>query len=97
MSESSRDFSWMRVVLATLFRDVTTERAVELLRDPDARDRLRAELNENELDRGRLGRIPDADYGDNLLQAILALRVKFPIEDATAKLETNIAMRERRR
>lgn len=97
MSEPSRDFSWMRVVLVMLFRDLTTEQAVEALRDATARDRLRAELNENELDRGRLGRIPDGDYGDNLLQAILALRVKFPIEDATAKLETNIAMRERRR
>lgn len=97
MSESSRDFSWMRVVLAMLFRDLKTEQAVEALRDATARDRLRAELNDNELDRGRLGRIPDGDYGDNLLQAILALRVKFPIEDATAKLETNIAMRERRR
>jgi hypothetical protein len=87
----------MRVVLAALFRDLATEQAVEFLRDSESRDRLRAGLNERELDGGRLGQIPAGDYGDNLLQAILALRVKFPIEEATVKLETNIAMRERRR
>ena len=87
----------MRLVLAALFRDVTDGEAFAFLRDPEARNRLRAELNAGELANGRLGRIPDGDYGDNLLQAILALRIKFPIEEATTKLETNIAMRERRR
>lgn len=97
MSEPPRDFSWMRVVLAALFRDFTTEQAVEFLRDSKSRDRLRADLDDRALDGGRLGHIPRGEYGDNLLQAILALRVKFPIEEASAKLETNIAMRERRR
>jgi hypothetical protein len=83
-------------VLAALFRDVSDGDAFASLRDPEARQRLRVELNEHELASGRLGRIPDGDYGDNLLQAILALRIKFPVEEATAKLETNIAMRERR-
>jgi hypothetical protein len=86
----------MRMVLAALFRELTSEEAVEALRDADARDRLRADLNCNVLGEGRLGRIPEGDYGDNLLQAMLALRIKFPVEEATAKLETNIAMRERR-
>lgn len=86
----------MRLVLAALFRDVSDGDVFACLRDSSVRQRLRADLNEHELANGRLGRIPDGDYGDNLLQAILALRIKFPIEEATAKLETNIAMRERR-
>jgi hypothetical protein len=86
----------MRVVLVALFRDHEPAEALEFLRDADARERLRADLNADALDGGRLGRVPEGEYGDNLLQAILALRVKFPVEEATAKLETNIAMRERR-
>lgn len=93
----SRDFGWMRVVLDALFLedDVSTSRRA--LTDPADRDALRARLNAEALADGRLGRIPEGDYGDNLLQAILALRVKFPRADAFEKLELNIRMREQRR
>lgn len=97
MAGPSRDFSWMRLVLSVLFRDVSDGDVFMYLRDAESRSVLRANLNAGELAGGRLGQIPDGDYGDNLLQAILSLRVKFPIAEATEKLETNIAMRERRR
>jgi hypothetical protein len=97
MTGASRDFSWMRLVLAALYRDSSDGDIFMFLRDASARDALRGRLNTVDLASGRLGQIPDGDYGDNLLQAILALRVKFPEAEATAKLETNIAMRERRR
>ena len=97
MATTGRDFSWMRLVLAALFRDVSDGDVFMYLRDAQSREVLRARLNADALAGGRLGQIPEGDYGDNLLQAILALRVKFPEGQATAKLETNIAMRERRR
>jgi hypothetical protein len=97
MPAASRDFSWMRLVLAALFREVSDGDVFMYLRDAQSREVLRTNLNAIELAGGRLGHIPEGDYGDNLLQAILALRVKFPEDEATAKLETNIAMRERRR
>ena len=97
MSGASRDFSWMRLVLAALYRNSSDGDVFLLLRDANSREALRARLNSVDLASGRLGQIPDGDYGDNLLQAILALRVKFSEDEATAKLETNIAMRARRR
>jgi len=96
MPGASRDFGWMRLVLAALYRDSADGDVFMFLRDADSRDALRVRLNAVDLASGRLGKIPPGDYGDNLLQAILALRVKFPQEQATAKLEANIAMRERR-
>jgi hypothetical protein len=38
----------------------------------------------------------ETDEGANLFVAVLALRVKFPREDALAKVRLNIAMREGR-
>ena len=97
MSGASRDFGWMRLVLAALYRDCADGEVFLFLRDASAREALRGRLNAVYLASGRLGQIPSGDYGDNLLQAILALRIKFPQDEATAKLETNIAMRERRK
>jgi hypothetical protein len=87
-------YDWMRATLIALFDDVTTEAAVESLRDPATRTQLRARLNQRLTTSGE-GSIPAGDRGDNLLQAMLALRVKFPRDEAIAKLEINISMRER--
>lgn len=93
----SRNFGWMRVVLDALFLEDDASASRRASTDPADRDALRARLNAEALSDGRLGRIPEGDYGDNLLQAILALRVKFSRADAFEKLELNIRMREQRR
>jgi hypothetical protein len=90
------DFSWMRAVLASLFDDVPNDRAIEAIRSGDALLLLREELDDRLSSGGRPGIIPTGDYGDNLLMALLALRTKFSREEAAAKLEMNISMRERR-
>lgn len=89
------DFSWMRVVMRTLFDDYTREQALAAISSEPTREQLRATL-QSELSTGRLGSIPTGEYGDNLLQALLALRVKFPEAEAFEKLEVNIALRDRR-
>ncbi len=86
---------WMRVALAVLFDDHSLDDARRFLHDPGARSALRAEVDRRLAGAGRAQRVPPGDRGDNLLQAILALRVKFPRDEATAKLELNIALRER--
>jgi hypothetical protein len=87
------DYSWMRVVLAVLYDEYTPQAATDCIRDPAKLEELRFHLNDK-LDALENGPIPPGDRGDNLLQAILALRIKFPREEAVAKLEQNIAMRQ---
>lgn len=93
---TSVDFSWMRVVMRSLFdeRSITDARAA--IDSPIELDKLRSDLQERVLASGRLGRIPAGDFGDNLLLAMLALRTKFDEREAFDKLEVNIAMREKR-
>ncbi|MBX3071436.1 MAG: hypothetical protein KF883_13105 [Thermomicrobiales bacterium] len=38
--------------------------------------------------------IPTGTRGDNLILALVALRLKFPREEAEAKLEKNLALRQ---
>jgi hypothetical protein len=40
--------------------------------------------------------IPDGQYADNLLQGLLALRMKFDRAEAIQKLELNLSMRSGR-
>lgn len=93
---TSIDFSWMRVVLRSLFDESTPDTARAAITSPDALAELRRDLEMRVLSDGRLGRIPAGEFGDNLLMALIALRLKFPLEEAFEKLEINIAMRERR-
>ncbi len=87
-------FDWMRTVLRALYErpDDDIRRA---LSDDSARAALRDQLNALDLDNGTLGAIPPDQYGDNLLQGLLALRTKFDQETASAKLELNLSMRAR--
>ena len=89
------DFSWMRVALRSLFVDHTREDALAAIRDAGELSHLRDAVQSTLTD-GRFGTIPLGDVGDNLLQALLALRVKFSESEAFEKLEVNLAMRERR-
>jgi hypothetical protein len=85
----------MRPVLAALFEWLTVDEALASLRDDSARLSLRARLRQEALAEGRLGAIPEGQYGDNLLQGLLALRTKFDRDTAMSKLELNLSMRSR--
>lgn len=89
MSEPA-DFTWMRRVLQSLFDDTPREDALNAIRAGDRFAELSGRL------RAAIAGIPAGDLGDNLLMAMLALRVKFPYDEAAAKLEVNIAMRSER-
>jgi hypothetical protein len=79
----------MRTALETLFDDRTDAEVRALLTDENARAGLLASLPA----------VPalDAGYLDNLLMGVIALRLKFPREEAEAKLELNLTMRGQRR
>jgi hypothetical protein len=79
-----------------LFDDVPRERAIDAIRSTQTFAALSEQLRSGSRGRTAIGGIPDGDYGDNLLMALLAHRVKFPYEEAAAKLEVNIAMRSER-
>lgn len=83
-------------MLTALFQWLTVEETLACLQDDSARAELRARLNHEALAGGQDGAIPDGQYGDNLLQAVLALRAKFDQPTAVQKLELNISMRSRR-
>ena len=85
----------MRPVLAALFDWLTVDEARACLKDEAARLALNRRLGSEALAGGKLGFIPDGQYGDNLLQGLLALRTKFERDAATSKLELNLAMRSR--
>lgn len=79
---------WMRPALDALIARVDDVSARAALVTAPAFAEIRALVDEDKtLD------VPVGDRGDNLLKALLALRVKFPPEEARAKLESNLAMR----
>ena len=79
---------WMRPALAVLIDRVVDAEARRSLTDPTAFAAVRAQVEAD----GDIS-VPAGDRGDNLLTALLALRVKFPPDEARAKLESNLAMR----
>jgi hypothetical protein len=97
MSDSSNVFQWMRTALDVLYDEMSEERARELLYNESERkaalETLRTTLNGNNPPQA----IPTGDLGDNLFQALLAIRVKFAPEEGRHKVELNIAMRQRSR
>ncbi|HEY8446391.1 MAG TPA: hypothetical protein VIL01_04720 [Thermomicrobiales bacterium] len=97
MSHGRESYDWMRETLDLLFASYDVEAATKCLRDELARNELRRAVNRRLQSAGKDTIVPLGERGDNLLQAILALRIKFPREEATAKLELNIAMREQHR
>ncbi len=82
------DDTWMRGALVVLIEHLDDVGARHALTDATVFDEVRA-LVEAEPTLS----VPVGDRGDNLLRALLALRVKFPADEARAKLETNLAMR----
>jgi hypothetical protein len=97
MTDASRDFQWMRTVSDLLYSDMSEERARELLyNEPDRTstlESLRFALRNGTPPQA----IPLGDFGDNLFQALLAIRIKFAPDEGRQKVELNIAMRQRSR
>jgi hypothetical protein len=97
MTGASRDFQWMRTVSDLLYSDMSDDRAREVLyNEPDRTttlESLRVALRNGTPPQA----IPLGDLGDNLFQALLAIRTKFPPEEGRQKVELNIEMRERSR
>jgi hypothetical protein len=88
----SHEHGWMRPALDALFDSVSVEEAREAVLSDERRTELRSTLNQD------LGTapIPDGQYADNLLQGLLALRMKFDRAEAIQKLELNLSMRSGR-
>ena len=86
----------MRTVLVALY-ELPDSQVRNALTSDTEREILRADLNKVALADGKLGRISDGQYGDNLLQGLLALRTKFEYSIAVEKLERNLSMRAQSR
>lgn len=91
-----RSYRWMHDLLDVLYSDVLPETAVLLLKDENERSRARETVPGVD---ALLQAYPEIDARefDNLLVALLALRMKFDPEQAHSKVELNVAMREGRR
>ena len=77
----------MRPALEALIADVSVEEARDALRGPEQLRGLRDRLV------SVTPGLPTGERADNLLQALISLRVKFTPDEARARLETNLAMR----
>jgi hypothetical protein len=84
----------MRPALELIFATVDVDRARASVQTDTQREALRIELNQAV---DEMVQIPAGQYADNLLQGLLALRMKFDREEAMQKLELNLAMRSQRR
>jgi hypothetical protein len=97
MTDSSSDYQWMRNALDVLYDELSEERARELLyNEPErkaALEALRTALGNGSLSHA----IPTGALGDNLFQALLAIRIKFAPDEGRQTVELNIAMRQRSR
>jgi hypothetical protein len=82
----------MKIALAYLFNEYTPEDAKKLVQDGTALRSFRDSLQPLLRDSGP----PEGEYGDNLVLGVVALRMKFPRDEAESKLDLNIAMRSRR-
>ncbi len=86
------DRRWMEPLLEILYEDYSATAAVRLLRDEAAREAIVPLLASTLELRGHQSDGLTASAGDGLLQGLLALRTKFPLEEAREKVRLNIAM-----
>lgn len=84
--------NWMRPALAWLFDQADQNLVRKAITDPASLSTLRVQL-ERSITVGR-SPVPAGDRGNNLILALIALRLKFPRSQAEAKLETNLALRQ---
>ncbi|MGD9712910.1 MAG: hypothetical protein AB7V46_12695 [Thermomicrobiales bacterium] len=82
----------MRPALAWLFEKAEPDQITLAIRESSALASIRTQI-ESDLRTGQLSPIPPGERGDNLILALIALRLKFSRDVATEKLETNLALR----
>ncbi len=82
----------MLTLIDVLFEEYTTVAATRLLRDEVAREAVVPLLMHALVERNAPASGLDDPGGDNLLQGLLALRVKFSWTEAREKVVANIAM-----
>lgn len=92
LADGPHAFAWMRPALAYLFDAYSEAQARDALVRAEALRAMRVALT-GALSPEQRAQIPAGTRGDNLILALLALRVKFPRADAEAKLALNLRMR----
>ena len=94
MTEREPERQWMLPLLDILYDEYTEIAAVRLLRDGAARAAVLPLLVTALEKRTASPNGLMSATGDTLLQGLLALRAKFPWEEAREKVRLNIAMRD---
>jgi hypothetical protein len=89
----NQDHGWMRPALAWLFDHVEPAEIRQLILSETTRADLIERLNAAMALLPEPVTIPGGQTADNLVQGLLALRMKFDRETAFLKLERNLAMR----
>lgn len=92
MAMDSQPEAWMRPALAWLFDSGDESIMRRAIQDPASLAQLRAQLDQV-LTTPAGSLVPEGSRGDNLILALIALRLKFPRPDAEAKLEKNLSLR----
>ena len=88
------DRAWMLTLINVLFEEYTEVAATRLLRDDVARESTVLLLKNALTERNTPSTGLDDPGGDNLLQGLLSLRVKFTLAEAQEKVLLNIAMHD---
>lgn len=89
------DREWMEPALAALFERCADNEVRAALRDDQALADIRDKVDAA-LDAGPHVSLPKDERGSNLFQGLIALRLKFPRQEAEQKLALNLAMRAHR-
>jgi hypothetical protein len=89
-------YRWMATLLDILVERFDKAAAMTLLRDESARDTAMLDLAEELQRAGMPAGMLDTHEGSSLFLAVLALRLKFPLDVAHEKVQRNIDMREGR-
>jgi len=87
----------METLLDLLFARYERPEALTFLQDIGARERAKGELVDELVSAGMPQAMLTTSEGDNLFVAVLALRLKFPEDEAREKVLLNISMREQGR
>ena len=87
----------METLLDLLFARYERPEALTFLQDLGARERAKGELVDELVSAGMPQAMLTTSEGDNLFVAVLALRLKFPEDEAREKVLLNISMREQGR
>ncbi len=90
------NYRWMEALLNLLFSRYDRAEAATFLNDLGARQSAIASFAADLQLFGMPGDMLTTPEGQNLFVAILALRLKFPEDEAREKVALNIAMREGR-